>query len=311
MLRLPVRITVIYLAMKYYMNNEFLFVSGVVLANASLDTAFHDNSKKKPTKEVIMKLDVEYLKQFFVGLLEADGTITVGFKNQAVLKQTGRVRIVIALKRNEENIAMLNLIARHISGKVTLEHKKTYQYVTWVAQSKKDLLTILDVLKTYPLLTSRKQAQLRFALNILENKYTYSEFLEYRNRKYKNKLEILEKLSKENPPVYFPGWLSGFIEGEGSFSLVFNDRNKLRKSGFYIGQNDELHVLIWIKTYFNGDTKIMQDKPKKGGNFNYYRLNLYNVHTRRAIFQHFKLYPLLGYKAVSYNQFYNHHNTFF
>jgi len=42
MLRLAACITVIYLAMKDYMNNVFLFVSGVVLANASLDIAFHD-----------------------------------------------------------------------------------------------------------------------------------------------------------------------------------------------------------------------------------------------------------------------------
>jgi len=285
-----------------------LFVSGVVLANASLDIAFHDNSKNKLTKEDDYKVNIEYLKQFFVGLLEADGTITVGLKNIAGLLQTGRVRMVIALKRNEENIAMLNLIAKHIAGKVVLEHKKTYEYVTWSAQSKQDLIKVFDILKTYPFLTSRKQAQLIFALDMLENKYTYSQFLELRNKKYEYKLQILAKLSKENLPIYFPGWLSGFIEGEGNFSLVFNDKNQLRKSAFTIGQNDELHVLIWIKTYLNGDTKIIRDKPKKGGNFNYYRLHLYNVHTRKAIFNHFNSYPLLGYKAVSYNKFYNHHN---
>lgn len=59
-----------------------------------------------------------------------------------------------------------------------------------------------------------------------------------RNRKYVFKIQILEKLSKaqcENLPVYFPGWLSGFIKG--SYSLVFN--YKLRKSAFTIGKNDE------------------------------------------------------------------------
>jgi hypothetical protein len=60
-------------------------------------------------------------------------------------------------------------------------------------------------LKTYPFLTSRKQAQLIFAMNILKNKYTYSQFIENRNKKYENKLEILAKLSQQNIPVYFPG----------------------------------------------------------------------------------------------------------
>jgi hypothetical protein len=105
-------------------------LSGVVLANASLDIAFHDNSKKKLTKENDDKLNIEYVKQFFVGLLEADGTITVGLKNIPGLLQTGRVRIVIALKKNTENIVMLNLIAKYIGGNVVLEHKKTYEYVT-------------------------------------------------------------------------------------------------------------------------------------------------------------------------------------
>lgn len=287
---------------------HFLFVSGVVLANASLDIAFHDNSKKKLRKEDDYKVNIEYLKQFFVGLLEADGTITVGLKNVEGLMQTGRVRIVIALKRKKENIDMLNLIAIHIAGKVVLEHKKTCEYVTWSAQSKPDLIKIFNLLKTYPFLTSRKKAQLIFALDILENKYTYSDFIELRNKKYDNKVQILEILYKENLPVYFPGWLSGFIEGEGNFSLVFNAKNQLRKSAFTIGQNDELHVLTWIKTYFNGDTKIIKDKPKKDGNFTYYRLHLYNVHTRNAIFNHFNSYPLLGYKVVSYNKFYTHHN---
>jgi hypothetical protein len=243
-----------------------------------------------------------------VGLLEADGTITVGLKNIAGLLQRGRVRIFIALKRNDENIAMLNLIAKHIGGKVVLEEKKTYEYVVWSAQSKQDLIKVFNILKTYPFLTSRKQAQLIFAQDMLDNKYSYSQFIERRNKKYENKLQILEKLSKKNVPLYFTGWLSGFIEGEGNFSLVFNDKNQLRKSAFTIGQNDELHVLIWIRSYFKGETKIIKDKPKKNGNFSHYRLHLYNVHTRKAIFNHFNSYPLLGHKVVSYNIFYNHHN---
>jgi hypothetical protein len=69
-----------------------------------------------------------------------------------------------------------------------------------------------------------------------------------------------------------------------------------------------LHVLIWIKTYFKGGTKITKDKPKKSGNFYYYWLHLYNAHTRKTIFNHFNSYPLLGYKKLSYQNFYNYHN---
>lgn len=257
------------------------------------------------------KINIEYLKQFFVGLLEADGTITVGMKNIPAILQTARIRIVIALKRNEENKIMLNLIEDHIGGKVVLEEKKGYDYIVWFAQSKKHVIKVLDILNKYPFLTARKQSQKIFALDCLINKYTYIQFIELRKNKYKEKAKILDNLSRKKIPAYFPGWVSGFIEGEGNFSLVFNAKSQLRKSSFSIGQNDELHILKWIKFHFKGETKILQDKPKKGGEFSYYRLYLYNDITRKSLFEHFKLYPLLGNKAISYNKFYNYHEKNF
>lgn len=257
------------------------------------------------------KINIEYLKQFFVGLLEANGTITVGLKNIPGLLQTGTMRIVIALKRNKENIDMLNLIAKHIGGAVALENKKGQKNVVWYTQSKSDLTNVFNILKIYPCLTYIKHTQLMFAFDILKNKYTYSQFINMRNKKYENKLKVLKNKSKLNKPRYFSGWLSGFVEGKGNFSLVFKavgDKFVLRKSIFIIEQNDELHILEWIKTYFNGKTKILKDKVKKDGDSLHYRLHLYNPNSRKAIFNHFNLYPLLGYKTVSYNKFYNHHN---
>jgi len=59
---------------------------------------------------------------------------------------------------------------------------------------------------------------------------------------YNNKIELLQaKLKNQNKyielPDYFKAWLSGFIEAEGCFSLVFNKEGKLRKSEFAIGHN--------------------------------------------------------------------------
>jgi hypothetical protein len=36
---------------------------------------------------------------------------------------------------------------------------------------------------------------------------------------------------------------SGFIEAEGNFNLVFNEKGILRACKFAIGQNDEIHIL--------------------------------------------------------------------
>ena len=249
--------------------------------------------------------DKIYIEQFFVGLLEGDGSITTNLnsnKSKSII-----VRIVISLINNKENLSLLNKIKDTIGGRVNIERKD--RYVTWIASNKKDLMKVFVVLAKYPLLTARKQSQLEFAKNcILETDIT--NFLVNRSKKYDNKHYLLEELSKKDIPNYFAPWLSGFIEAEGNFSLVFNDKGHLRKSAVTIGQNDELHILKWISLYFdNRSTTILIDKPKKSGNFKYYRLHLYNAKSRKLIFEHFNKYPLLGYKKVSYLTFFNFHNS--
>jgi hypothetical protein len=92
-------------------------------------------------------------------------------------------------------------------------------------------------------LTARKQCQLNLVKYcILEKDIT--NYLVNRNNKYKNK-ELLIKnfLTLKNLPTYFAPWLSGFIEAEGKFNLVFNEEGILRAYKFAIGQNDEIHIL--------------------------------------------------------------------
>jgi len=288
--------------------NFFFLVSGVVLANASLDIAFHDKSINNTTeKEGVIKYKLPsentYIEQFFVGLLEGDGTITCNLnsnKSNSII-----IRIVISLNNKVENVSMLNLIKETIGGRVVIERKD--RYVTWIASNKNDLAKVFSVLAKYPLLTARKQCQLEFAKNCLLEK-DINNFIVNRNNKYNNKKQILKDLSKKELPSYFPQWLSGFVEAEGNFSLVFNEKGHLRKSAFTIGQNDELHILQWINLYFNSKNVIVKDKPKIGGNFNYYRLHIYNAKSRKIILEHFYKYPLLGYKKISYCKFFNHYN---
>ena len=260
-----------------------------------------------------------YIEPFFVGLLEGDGTITTDLGTS---KKHIRVRIVIALKNEKNNQMMLNKIQKIIGGRVVIERQD--KYVTWIASSQSDVNKVLLILARYPLLTIRKQCQLEFAKNCLLYK-DFDNFMLNRKNMYKNKKDILDILNKSyclpqarlgreiKLPFYFKPWLSGFIEAEGNFNLVFNDKGYLRKSSFSIGQLDELHILNMIKFYFQSENKIIIDKKKINfkGNINdsdYYRLSLYNALSRKLLFEHFEKYPLIGEKKLSYSKFYEYHN---
>ena len=320
-----------------------------MLSNASLDIAFHDKLINKNNIEVLFLLlstsypiipntitmeasantnlntasiktqkgsidNNNYIEQFFVGLLEGDGTITTNRDSR--LTNHIVVRFIIALKNEINNHNMLTKIQQVVGGRVCIERQD--KYVTWIASSKKDINKVLLVLARYPLLTVRKQCQLEFAKNCLLYKDT-ANFLENRANMYINKKNLLLKLQQDNfTPIYFPAWLSGFIEAEGNFSLVFRNNGEtrsLRKSAFTIGQNDDLNILNKIKMYFQSENKILMDKKKqlnsKGipSEFDYFRLYLYNALSRKLLFEHFDKYPLLGQKNVSYKTFYDYHHS--
>ena len=202
---------------------------------------------------------------------------------------------------------MLNKIKEVISGRIVIV--RNTRYVTWIASNKNDLDKVFVILAKYPLLTARKQCQLAFAKDCLLVR-DIENFLVNRYNKYNYKKVYMQTFaSRSELPPYFASWLSGFIEAKGNFNLVFNEKGNLRGSKFTIGQNDELHILNWIKLYLKSNNQICKDKPRTNGNFQYYSLSIYNAESRLLLFEHFKKHPLLGYKQISYLKFYNYHNV--
>lgn len=238
------------------------------------------------------KLNSDYIEQFWLGLLEGDGTITVSrVKNSNSL----RISIVISLLNVKGNFEMLKLIQEIIGGRVSIERND--RYVTWIAVSKKDLIKAFGILSKYPLITTRKQLQLKFALNCFNNP-EIKNFLYNRDNKYLN-LEGIRTIEDFSLIPYFKGWLSGFIEAEGNFKLVLRDTGFISSCSFNIGQNTDKFVLYLIKTYFNSNHVITTDK--KETNFKHYRISLSGPSMRINLIDHFNQYPLLGNKQMKYN----------
>jgi hypothetical protein len=227
------------------------------------------------------------LNQFFLGLLEGDGTITVDKINNRI-----RIRIVISLKNHTYNVEMLNLIRNNLGiGNITTNKK----YVTYLISSKKDIQIIFDLINKYPLLTSRKICQFNFALNCIrqkDDKYFILNFIKERNNKYYNQSELLKVLQNKwsnSLPIYFPCWLSGFIEAEGHFSLLRSHQGEIKKHQFKIGQNYEKYILEMIKIYFDSSHIITKDKNSLNP---HYRVSIGGLKSKTIIYNHFDKYPL-------------------
>jgi hypothetical protein len=169
----------------FFIRSLFSLYSVNTKVNYLLDTRININKFLDEKSETDIK---NYIEQFFVGLLEGDGTITVDFFSN--LKK--RVRIFIAIKNVEENVFMLNLIAKYIGGRVVIERNN--RYVTWCATSRTDIAKVFAILAKYPLLSTRKLCQLDFAKDFINSSHDIpeQEFTKLRDDKYKNQEAMLD-----------------------------------------------------------------------------------------------------------------------
>ena len=275
-------------------------LSGVVLANASLDIAFHDkhfifsllftainlniiNSNNKNNKFILKMYNEEYLKIFWVGLMDGIGKIEI---NQ-VKKKYLQYRFIIKLENTKLNYNMLVNISKVIKGNVKLINSKTE--VIWVSENEKEIKNLLDILKKYPPLTSRLISKLKYLQICLSN----TSVLHYLNTR-KN-LSVFQSLiiKKYNYnfslPFYFPCWLSGFIEAKGKFLL------KKENPYFIIFNEYDYYLVNSIKNYFNLNLKIITKNLNKP----LYRLESYNKEILKNFICHFYLYHLLGENSKS------------
>ena len=230
-------------------------------------------------------VDKEYLKMFWVGLMDGNGSIKVNH----LCKKSLQYRLVIKLSNLRSNSNMLVKIAKVVGGSVIRTGKN--KNIIWVVNKKETIQEIINIFNIYPLLTSKKICQLAYLKTCL-TETSVEKYLSTRNTKFKEQVAIINTNREFKVPTYFKAWLSGFIEAEGCFSI-----RKTEALSFSIGQNDDVYLIEAIKQYFEVSNKVRNPY----GNF--YFLEVYKKEVLAKIVVHCTNYPLLGEKLESLKKF--------
>lgn len=257
-------------------------------------TAFEKRNKQNSlksdnieNKNCLINVDKEYLKMFWVGLMDGDGSIQVNHWR----KKSLQYRLVIKLSNLTSNYNMLIKIAKVVGGSVRITGKN--KDIIWVVNKKETIEEIIKIFNIYPPLTSKKICQLKFLKECMVRN-SVDWYLLNRNNKYNDQQSIINSdmfgLEKGilTLPNYFKGWFSGLIEAEGCFSI-----RKSNNHSFSIGQNDDIYLINVIKEYL-ATTNVVRNPYR-----NFYSLEIYKKETLKTIINHFNNYPLLGEKAES------------
>ena len=249
-------------------------------------------------KEYLVKNEKEWFEQWLVGMTDGEGTF--GF-----YKQNGKWVLHYKIAQSRYNLRALYYIKTNLGiGTITKDNSKAQILIRDRAKLKDVIFPIFD---KYPLLTSKyfNYIKLKKAYAILTNPVLHS--LE----KDKLLLELKEKCIPESYvspawekvgsmlnyetalDIVSKPWLSGFIEGEGSFYLVAKDSNRI-VHGFGISQKLDRIVLDAIRILLHIPT-VIRYKEKH----NYYILDTTNSKAVENLISYFKD-NLVGMKSVEY-----------
>ena len=224
-------------------------------------------------------------RDWLLGFLEADGTFscTKSFR-------TGKIQIAIKITQHSKNIRALIAVKKLLhTGK--LEHQKNNTRSCGAKHSllrtasdeasaeREKLRTVVyrirkhHVLKTHvfpflrhaPFLTSKYYSYLRLQHYVIDKQYFAWQNHPSRLAPRWGEVLSTEKLArflntyalekKDARKLLTPGWLTGFLEGDGSFYIVKKGTNRY-SCGFSVTQKHGRYLLEAIRKYFDIRAKV-------------------------------------------------------
>jgi len=282
-------------------------LTGVILANASLDVALHDTQNinqiligtlitQRPLCYKPSILSRQQLDAFVVGLIDGDGSLQVNHWRYKILQ----FRLVVKLSDKPMNNEMLCAIASIYGGNVRRVLKGGY--IIWTVNDKKTFTrTILPLFDKYPPLTSRMHLQLQFFL-LFFNDPNIELYFKLRDSKYIDRDKISPLFKKSLAPAYFSDWLGGFIESEGSFVNRFSGT-----SSFSIAQNHDYYLIEAIRDFYGVNHLMISNKCRsaiKVSGYPLHEISIASLSGVSRVINH--CIPLLqGYKYIQLIEFIN------
>lgn len=234
-------------------------------------------------KKIYTRREIE---QFWVGLIDADGSVQCNHWKKRSLQH----RIVIEM--HIDNFDMLKTIRQHLGGSVRPIDKNK---CLWVENHTRRIRELCKIFDRYPPLTTRVQSQITFLLECLTRK-DVAWMLQNRDERYKDS-ESLEKkivLKGIESRHYFKIWCSGFITGKGLFSIR---ENSSRSKSFSIAQKNDRYLIEALRNYFDGKNQV---RHLKG---DIYFWKVYRRDVLKNIIAHCERFPLLCHKKIQLNNF--------
>lgn len=189
----------------------------------------------------------------------------------------------MVIQMNNANWQMLEEIRSHLGGSV----RRRGKFCLWCEDHQRRLWRLLEIFERYPPLTSRIQCQVHF-LRECAARRSVPWMLQHRALKYDSRAQCIKRMESLDicQLHYFPIWCSGFITGEGCFSL--------KRSGcasFSIGQKFDRYLIQSLRDYFGGQNRCRS----LAGDF--YLWQVYRRSVISQIISHAERYPLLGEKG--------------
>lgn len=265
------------------------------------------------------RLDIvgeDYVKKFWVGLLEGDGTM--GVKLNSKKKDFRNLSFAIEMNYTPETEIMLHAVAAVVGGYIAigrvrgfLEGKVKYPSVKWKAESKENVARVLEILKTYPPLTTKSRARRNLVQLVFDQKFIRNkegrEVFDFVNNERKKLLTNRHLFALKDYNVdYIEPWLVGFMEAECNWyagnrveEVLGVTKARDAWATFSIKQKNEKPLLKFMGEYFGYEApNLYPDKNET------YELKIMSRASLKLRHNHVHANPFLGYKGVQFENFF-------